>query len=85
MLALSNLETCREKVASMPAAVLPPCIFCARDLGMLALVFGLCRLVSLFWGVDKSFITVGRDLDFSKGVHGHDGGDLEPGRRVPVS
>jgi len=34
--------------ASMPAAVRPHCILCARDLRMLAIVFGLCRWSASF-------------------------------------
>ncbi len=42
-LVLSHLAAEGGKAASMPAAVRPHCIMRARDLGRLALVFGLWR------------------------------------------
>ena len=47
-LALSHLTTCRGKAASIPAAARPHCILHARDLGILAVVFG-CAIGQLIW------------------------------------
>jgi hypothetical protein len=47
-LVLSQAKPGRAQTASMPAAARPHCIIFARELGMLAFVFGLCRLSAKF-------------------------------------
>jgi hypothetical protein len=54
-LKLSYLEAGRGKAAFIPAATRSHCIFKARDLGILAFVFG-CAVDLLILGVYWSFI-----------------------------